>query len=178
MNRSAIVAKIGEIAERVAQPEGIEIVEVDLKGAGRHQVLLIVIDRPPDVAGGAPSDKPPGVTHGDCEFISQQVGAILDAEDVVRGAYNLEVSSPGVERKLRKWKDWERFVGEKAKVVLREPVGASPSPENPAGGLKYFEGVIAGADVGTQAVTVELPGGAAVTFPVEKVDRANLKFEW
>ncbi len=112
MNRAGIVGKIEEIAERVAQPEGIEIVEVELKGAGRHQVLLIVID------------KVSGVTHGDCELISQQVGTILDAEDVIHGAYSLEVSSPGVERKLLKWKDWGRFVGEKAKVVLREPLAA------------------------------------------------------
>src|SRR4051794_11836525 len=120
MNRTEIVAKIVEIAERVAQPEGIEIVEAELKGAGRHQVLLIIID------------KPSGVTHGDCEFISQQVGTILDVEDVIRGSYSLEVSSPGVERKLMKWKDWERFVGEKAKVVLREPVSATSSQD-----LKY-----------------------------------------
>src|SRR5277367_3382075 len=73
MNRTGIVAKIEEIANRVAQPEGIEIVEIDLKGAGRHQVLLIVID------------KLTGVTHGDCEFISQQVGTILDVEDVIHG---------------------------------------------------------------------------------------------
>jgi ribosome maturation factor RimP len=175
MNRSAIVAKIEEIAERVAQPEGIEIVEVDLKGAGRHQVLLIVIDRPPDAIVATGSDKPAGVTHGDCEFISQQVGTILDVEDVIHGTYNLEVSSPGIERKLRKWKDWERFVGEKAKVVLREPVAA---PDIAKGDLKYFEGVIARADNSAQAVTVELPDGAEVTFPVDKVDRANLKFEW
>jgi ribosome maturation factor RimP len=161
MNRTGIVAKIEEIANRVAQPEGIEIVEVDLKGAGRHQVLLIVID------------KLTGVTHGDCEFISQQVGTILDVEDVIHGTYNLEVSSPGVERKLLKWKDWERFVGEKAKVVLREPLAAPPK-----GDLKYFEGVIARADDHAHTVTVELSDGAAVTFPVERVDRANLKFEW
>jgi len=181
MNRSGIVAKIEEIAERVAQPEGIEIVEVDLKGAGRHQVLRIVIDRVDK------NDKLAGVTHGDCEFISQQVGEILDVEDTIRGAYSLEVSSPGVERKLLKWKDWERFVGEKAKVVLREPVAvpveATPLPDVPASpakgnALKYFEGVIARADVDAHTVTVELPDGAAVTFPVEQVDRANLRFEW
>jgi ribosome maturation factor RimP len=171
MNRTGIVAKIEEIAERVAQPEGIEIVEVDLKGAGRHQVLRIVIDRV-DKNG-----KLAGVTHGDCELISQQVGTILDAEDTIRGSYSLEVSSPGVERKLLKWKDWERFVGEKAKVVLREPLAAPavPAASNP---LKYFEGVIARADVDAHTVTVELSDGAAVTFPVEQVDRANLRFEW
>lgn len=166
MNRTGIVAKIEEIAERVAQPQGIEIVEVELKGSGRHQVLLIVID------------KPAGVTHGDCELVSQQVSAILDVEDTIAGTYNLEVSSPGVERKLLKWKDWERFVGEKAKVVLREPLAAPPAGLAPDKALKYFEGVIAHADGDARTVTVELSDGAAVTFPVEQVDRANLRFEW
>lgn len=160
MNRAEAVAKIREIAERAAQPEGIEVVEVDLKGGGRHQVLLIVID------------KPSGVTHGDCEFVSQQVGTILDVENVIAGAYQLEVSSPGVERKLVRWKDWVRFVGEKAKIVLREPVEVGKGP------LKYFEGVIARADEAEQTVTVRLPDETEVSFPVAQVDRANLKFEW
>src|SRR5262245_51250458 len=107
---SAIVAKIEAIAERVAQSEGIEVVEVELKGGGQNRFLRISID------------KPEGVTHGDCELISQQVGTILDVEDVVPGSYRLEVSSPGVERKLLKYRDFERFTGKKIKAVLREPV--------------------------------------------------------
>lgn len=168
MNRTAIVAKIEEIAERIAQPEGIEIVEVDMKGAGRHQVLLIVIDRPKS------GEQPGGVTHGDCELISREVGAVLDAEEIVHGQYSLEVSSPGVERKLLKWKDWERFAGEKVKVVLREPV-------EPSGGgtpLKHFDGVLTSADGAAQNLTVELPHGGSVTFAFSQVDRANLRFEW
>jgi len=160
MNRAETVAKIREIAERATQPEGIEVVEVDLKGGGRHQVLLIVID------------KLSGVTHGDCEFVSQQVGTILDVENIIPGTYQLEVSSPGVERKLLRWKDWVRFVGEKAKIVLREPVEVSNGP------LKYFDGVIARADEADHTVTVRLPDETEVSFPVGQVDRANLKFEW
>jgi ribosome maturation factor RimP len=160
MNRAEAVAKIRDIAERTAEREGIEVVEVDLKGGGRHQVLLIVID------------KPSGVTHGDCELISQQVGTVLDAENILAGAYQLEVSSPGVERKLVRWKDWVRFVGKKAKVVLREPV------EGTGGPLKYFEGVIAGTDEAGQTVTVRLPDETEISFPAVQVDRANLKFEW
>ncbi len=107
---SAIIAKIEAIAERVGQSEGIEIVEIELKGGGKNRFLRISID------------KPDGVTHGDCELISQQVGTILDVEDVVPGTYTLEVSSPGVERKLQKLKDFERFQGKKIKAILREPV--------------------------------------------------------
>src|SRR5258708_19790804 len=110
MSSAAILSKIEAIAERVAGSEGIEIVEIELKGGGRNRFLRISID------------KPEGVTHGDCESISQQVGTILDVEDVVPGAYTLEVSSPGVERKLLKYRDFARFTRQKIKTLLREPV--------------------------------------------------------
>ena len=96
-----------------------------------------------------------------------EVSAALDADDPIPGTYQLEVTSPGVERKLKKWQDWERFQGQKAKIVLKEP----------AGDLKHFDGVIARA-AQDQTVTVELAGGRQVTFPFAQVDRANLKFEW
>src|SRR5438874_1452084 len=103
---TAILSKIEAMAERVAEPEGIEIVEIELKGGGRNRFLRISIDRPE------------GVTHADCETISHKLGAVLDAEDVVPGTYTLEVSSPGVERKLLKYRDFERFTGKKIKVSL------------------------------------------------------------
>src|SRR2546428_10560025 len=88
-NREAIAEKVREIAGRVGSSEVVEIVEVLFLGGGGSRILRIFID------------KPQGVTHADCEFISQQVGTILDVEDVVPGgSYTLEVSSPGLERKL------------------------------------------------------------------------------
>ena len=96
-----------------------------------------------------------------------RLGERFDAEDTLPGPYQLEVSSPGVERKLTKWQDWERFQGKKAKVVLKEPL---------AGDMKHFDGVIAQA--AAHALTVELADGRQVSFPPEQVDRANLKFEW
>src|SRR5579862_9408906 len=142
--KEEIVAKITEIAERVAASEGIEIVDVQLLGAGRGRVLRIFIDRP--AAGQAPRDTtqehPHGVSHADCEFISRQVGTILDIEDVIPGdSYTLEVSSPGLERKLSKAKDFERFVGQRAKVVLREPVENQRSWEGKLAGIS--QGVVA-----------------------------------
>src|ERR1044071_10427321 len=101
----AVASKIEEIAQRVAQSEGIEVVEVEVKGGGNNRFVRISID------------KPSGVTHADCELISQQVGTILDVEDVVSGGrYTLEVSSPGVDRKLSKPQDFERFQGKKSKI--------------------------------------------------------------
>ena len=148
-----IAARIEEIADRVGRSEGIEIVEVEVKGAGKRQFVRISID------------KPSGVTHADCESISQQVGTILDVEDVVPGSYTLEVSSPGVERKLAKPAHYERFQGSKVKIVLREPVE----------GRRHWEGTLAGFSGGV----IELDtGNGAARFPLEQVERANLKLEW
>jgi ribosome maturation factor RimP len=151
----AAVEKIREIAERVGASEEIEIVEVQLLGGGKHRVVRIFID------------KPSGVTHGDCELISQNAGTILDIEDVVPGeSYTLEVSSPGVERKLSKPRDFERFAGQKIKVVLREPVENQRRWE---GTLAAFEG---------NKVTLEPAPGRTIQFDLNQVEKANLKFEW
>ena len=154
-DRTAIIERVREIAERVGADTGLEIVDVQLLGGGAHRVLRIFID------------KPEGVTHADCEHISQHVGTILDVEDIIPGGrYTLEVSSPGVERKLSRPREFERFIGQKVKVVLRQPV------ENQklwVGALKNFaEGI----------VTLEPSPGKSIQFPLELVERANLKFEW
>jgi ribosome maturation factor RimP len=154
MSSTAILSKIEAIAERVAQPEGIEIVEIELKGGGKNRFLRISID------------KPEGVTHGDCELISHQVGTILDVEDVVPGAYTLEVSSPGVERKLSKYRDFERFTGKKIKAILREPVENS----------RRWEGTLASCADGL--IILEVAEGKTIQFPFDRVEKANLKFEW
>ncbi len=151
----AIASKIEEIAQRVAQSEGLEIVEVEVKGGGAQRFVRISID------------KPEGVTHGDCETVSQQVGTILDIEDVVPGGrYTLEVSSPGLERKLLRPRDYERFQGKKAKIVMKEPIG----------GRRTFEGALAGLAAGE--VALETAPGELVHLPLDQVQKANLKFEW
>jgi ribosome maturation factor RimP len=163
--KDEIVAKIAEIAERVGEPEGIEIVEVQLLGAGRGRLLRIFIDR--DISGDEAGNPAKGVTHADCEFISHQVGTILDIEDVIPGdSYTLEVSSPGLERKLSRAKDFERFVGQKAKVVLREPV------EN----QRSWVGKLAGISQGI--IALEPSTGRVIHFPLAQIEKANLKFDW
>jgi len=130
------------------------VVEVEFKGSGNNQFLRISID------------KPDGVSHADCELVSHQVGTILDVEGVVPGHYTLEVSSPGVERKLLKPDDYVRFQGKKAKIVLREPVESQ----------RHWEGRLAGFDDGV--VSLEADAGRVLRFPLNQVERANLKFEW
>src|SRR5947209_9063650 len=153
--QEAVASKIEEIAQRVAGSEGLEVVEVEVKGGGNHRFVRISID------------KPEGVTHADCELVSHQVGTILDVEDIVPGGRDtLEVSSPGLERKLLKPQDYQRFQGKKARISLRDPVE----------GRRNWEGTLAGLAGGSVALETE-PGKTRL-FPLEQVQKANLKFEW
>ena len=126
--------KLREIAERVAGSSGLEIVDLEVLGSGKHRTLRVFIDRP----GAAPSpNHPDGVTHEDCSSFSREYGTIIDVEDAVPGgSYVLEVSSPGLDRKLTKAKDFERFRGHRVKLMTREPVNNNRHFE---GRLESFE---------------------------------------
>jgi ribosome maturation factor RimP len=126
--------RVEQIAERVARSNGLEVVDVEVCGAGKHRMLRVFIDRP----GAAPSpDRPDGVTHEDCSKFSREFGAIVDVEDAVPGgSYVLEVSSPGLDRKLTKPADFERFRGSRMKLTTREPVSNNRHFE---GKLESFE---------------------------------------
>ncbi|HKA00694.1 MAG TPA: ribosome maturation factor RimP [Candidatus Solibacter sp.] len=154
--KPAVASKIEEVAQRVAQSEGLELVEVEVKGGGGgHRLVRIAID------------KPEGVTHADCENVSQQVGTILDVEDLMPGGrYTLEVSSPGLERKLLKPQDYQRFQGKKASITLRQPVE----------GQKHWDGTLAGYQDGS--ITLQINPVKSVSFPFDQVLKAHLKFEW
>jgi ribosome maturation factor RimP len=110
--------KVREIAERVATSSGLEVVEVELRGGVKARLLRIVID------------KLSGVTHEDCVKLSREVSTILDVEDAFPGSYTLEVSSPGLDRKLIRPADYERFTGSRIKLTTQQPVN----------GNRHFEG--------------------------------------
>ena len=118
--------KIREMADRVTASEGLALVDVELKGGPSNLLLRVYID------------KPEGVSHADCQLVSEQLSAILDVEDPFPGSYVLEVSSPGLDRKLVKASDFMHFAGRRARLVLREPVGDK----------KVFEGRLAGFEAG------------------------------
>src|ERR1700674_5876228 len=128
------VDRVREIADRVAASTGLEIVEVELRGGGKARMLRIFID------------KPGGVTHEDCANLSREVGTILDVEDVIPGAsYTLEVSSPGLDRKLLRPADYQRFTGSKVKLKTRNPVN----------GNQHFEGRLQSFHDGRLTLEVE-----------------------
>src|SRR5271157_5883798 len=119
------IDRVREIAERVAASSGLEVVEIEFLGGGKARMLRVFLDKP--AAGAEPLG---GVTHGDCANFSREFGTILDVEDVMPGSYTLEVSSPGLDRKLTKASDFERFVGSRVKLTTRQPLDNN----------RYFEG--------------------------------------
>ena len=173
--------KIRGAAERVARSEGLEIVDVEWK-VGKQRFLRVYIDRlskptatASDAAGtiGATEvvhDPFPKISHSDCERVSQQLSVILDVEDLIPGpaGYTLEVSSPGLDRALKRPADFERFAGRLAKISTSEPVGEA----------KFFEGRLAGFADGK--VRMELKGKEArtVEVPLEAIRKANLVVEF
>jgi len=129
---------VREIAERVAASSGLEVVEVEFLGAGNARMLRVFLDKPApgtDASGGPTH----GVTHEDCANFSREFGTILDVEDAVPGgSYTLEVSSPGLDRKLTRAADFGRFTGSRIKLTTRQPVNNN----------RHFEGRLEGFENG------------------------------
>ena len=121
------VDRVREIADRVAASSGLEVVEVEFLGGGKARMLRVFLDKP-----AAGTDPLAGVTHEDCANFSREFGTILDVEDVMPGSYTLEVSSPGLDRKLIKAADFIRFTGSRMKLSTRQPVGVHNN--------RHFEG--------------------------------------
>jgi ribosome maturation factor RimP len=168
--------KIREAAERVARSEGLEIVDVEWK-VGKQRFLRVYIDRlpiPSSATGGvsgseAAADSDPKISHLDCERVSQQLSVILDVEELIAGpGYTLEVSSPGLDRELKKPADFERFRGRLAKVSTTEPVGDA----------RFFEGRLAGLADGKVRMELEGRNARVVELPLEAIRKANLVVEW
>jgi ribosome maturation factor RimP len=176
--------KVRSAAERVARSEGLEVVDVEWK-VGKQRFLRVYIDRVPkpkapisDAAGqfatGEEAESYAGggyaaISHADCERVSQQLSVILDVEDLIPGpGYVLEVSSPGLDRALRKPEEFARFAGRLAKISTSEPVGEA----------KFFEGRLAGFVNGK--VRMELKGKEArvVEVPLALIRKANLVVEF
>jgi len=155
------LAKIREAAERVARSEGLEIFDVEWK-IGKQRLLRVYIDRVPNASS---PDSNAGVSIKDCERVSEQLSVILDVEDLVPGpAYVLEVSSPGLDRKLIKAADYERFAGRLARIWVNEPVANQ----------KFLEGRLAGFADGNVKLAVK---DRELSVPFADIRKANLVVE-
>lgn len=145
---SDVENKIKELAEEAIGETPYEVVDVRISGGKRPSIQIFI-------------DKPGGVDIEDCAIVSRKVEKVLDETDVINGPYNLEVSSPGIERPLVKSKDYLKYVGSKAKVKTKQKI------EN----QKNFVGTIVSAD--EEAVTLSVDGQTK-TLKYEDIDRANL----
>ena len=145
---------IGRTIERVAVREGLELVHWEMVGPRNNFVLRIYID------------KPGGVSHGDCQAVSNQVGTLLDVEDLIPNRYVLEVSSPGIERGLYKRADYERFSGSRVKVKISQPID----------GQRTFRGKLMGL-VG-DSVSLDADGRGQMEIPYEQIVKANIEYEF
>ena len=143
----------GEELQRLLEPTienmGYELIDLELNLGGKSGIVRIFIDHPD------------GIGLDDCEKVSRVISALLDVEDPLPGHYNLEVSSPGLDRKLTKTEHFQRFIGETVKVHMRFPLE----------GRKRFRGTLVASDDGNIVVEVD---GVSHTLPRAAIDSARL----
>lgn len=144
--------KITELADSVAGQNAVDIVDVELAGSSRKPLIRIFIDREN------------GVTLEDCERFSRALSALLDVEDPIPTSYVLEVSSPGLDRPLKKLKDFERSVGKLVRIITREMIEKQ----------NIFRGRI--TRVEGDAITL-LFDDKEIEIPFEQISKARLEIE-
>jgi ribosome maturation factor RimP len=156
-----VLEQVRRTAARVASSYGLDIFDVQFRREASGMVLRVQIDRPGPAASAEES-----VSVEDCARVSRDLSAILDVEDAVPAAYTLEVSSPGLDRPLRRADDYRRFAGRRAKIVMRERVD----------GQGFFKGRLAGLD--GDDVLIDGDDGRPHRVPLGAITRANLEVEF
>jgi len=165
------VDRVREIAARVAASNGLELIEIEFLGGGKARMLRVFLDKP-----AAGTDPLAGVTHEDCANFSREFGTILDVEEAMPGgSYTLEVSSPGLDRKLIKAADFSRFTGSRVKVTTRQPIENNRHFE---GRLESFQNNRLTLDLSVASHKSRKKMGAAAGQKMEidfaNVEKANL----
>ena len=150
MENDPIIDKVTMFADQLLPAMGLELVEVQFRREQHGWVLRVFIDTEE------------GVTLDHCSNVSRELGDYLDVEDLIGHPYNLEVSSPGLERKLRGRDDYGRFQGRKAKMKVKQPVE----------GQKTFVGII--EEVSEDAVVLQLEDQRRVTIAIGEISTARL----
>jgi ribosome maturation factor RimP len=150
--RKRVQRRVEEIADSILKDEGLELVDLEYRREGRRWVLRLFID------------KEGGVTVEDCAAVSRELGDILDAKDAVPEAYVLEVSSPGLNRRVRKKEDFSRFAGRKIEVRL---TASQDGRRKIVGNILRVEG---------EAVVIAAPE-STYSIALEDIARATLVYE-
>ena len=149
----SVLKEIAQFIEPVLADMGIELVDVDFFSEQSRRILRIYADRPT------------GINLDDCAMVSREIGNLLDGKDLLQNRYVLEVSSPGLNRPLKKEKDFLRAVGQKIKVKTAVPLKGS----------RNFTGVLQSFESGTLQLKLD---DTVVLIPEEDVKKANLVFNF
>jgi ribosome maturation factor RimP len=155
--KQTVEARAQELLEPIVAGEGLELLEVEFIREREGWILRLFIDKP----GGR-------VGLDECSQVSRAVDTVLDVEDIVPHEYNLEVSSPGVNRPLKKPTHYERVKGQKVKVKTFGPIGEPPR--------KNFTGTL--TEVAADAISVDVEGAGNFRIPFKDIAKANLEFEF
>jgi len=148
-----VIKRVEKIALPVLEELGLELVEIQYRREQSGWVLRLIID------------KQDGVNLDDCAKVSRELSQLLDIEDFIEQAYNLEVSSPGLDRPLKKMTDFQRFTGRKAKIKTIQPID----------GEQVFIGRI--QQTSGETIIVEV-GRKEVTIPFGQISKARLEVEF
>jgi ribosome maturation factor RimP len=149
--------KLQSLVEPVVTGQGYELVDLEFKNEMGGWILRVFIDNPRQGAA---------VGLDDCASVSRELSAVLDVDDAITVHYSLEVSSPGLNRPLKKEADFARFIGKKAKIRTKRPVGET---------RRNFSGTLVSVDSGKVKIDV---GDQVCEVPVEDVEKANLVYEF
>jgi ribosome maturation factor RimP len=164
MAAADVIGQVRTLASRVAETFELEIFQVQFRREASGMVLRVQIDRPGSTGTGED-----GVSVDDCARVSRDLSALLDVDDVIPGAYTLEVSSPGLDRPLTRADDYRRFAGRRAKLVMREKVD----------GQAFFKGRLGGVEDGHEPqVLIEDDDRRTHKVPLRVITRANLEVEF
>ena len=158
-----IVEQLEKLVAPILDDLGLELVDLVYQRENRGWVLRFFIDR-----------QEGGVTLDDCAEASREISAILDVEEVIDTAYNLEVSSPGLDRPLKKASDFERFAGQQVKVKTI----AAIDPDERGRKRKSFVGTLEGFVDGKVTVTLKEKQPVRVAIPLDQIDAANIEYEF
>ena len=148
-----VIERVREISSPILLEEGLELVDLEYRREGRGRVLRIYID------------KEGGVTVDDCAKVSRELGTLLDVHDVIPGSYNLEVSSPGLTRTLKKPRDFERFKGKRVKIKTKIDIEDG----------RVFVGRLLDFTDGIATVLVD---GRTYLIEYDKIEKANLELDF
>lgn len=162
MVSQTLVEQLSAIISPILDSMAIELVDLEYKHEGREWFLRIFID------------KEGGVTLDDCEKVSREAGVVLEVEDLIHTAYRLEVSSPGIDRPLKKAADYERFTGHLIKVKTLEKL----DPDQRGYTRKTFIGTLLGIENGRISLQQTDKKGGIVEFALDEIAKANLEFEF